>query len=60
MKPKDLQHLTDAEIDKKAVEARRAYMRKYRQRPGFKERQKEYNRRYWARKALAVEEANSK
>ena len=57
MKPKDLQHLTDAEIAEKARKAQREYMREYRRRAEFKERNAEYQRNYWARKALEAEAA---
>lgn len=60
MKPKDLQHLTDAEIAEKARKAQREYMREYRKRPGFKERNRDHQRSYWARRALKAEAANNK
>lgn len=42
-----------------AKAARREYMKEYRQRPGNKERQKEYNRKYWERKAKEAEGGES-
>ncbi len=54
-----LDKLTDAELTEKAKKARRNYMRKYRQRPGYKEKNAEYQKRYWARRALR-ESANEK
>ncbi len=50
-----LDKLTDAELTEKAKKGRREYMRKYRQRPGYKERNAEYQRNYWARQALKAE-----
>lgn len=50
-----LDKLTDAEIAEKAKQAQREYMREYRKRPGFKERNRENQRRYWARQALKAE-----
>ncbi|NMA23967.1 MAG: hypothetical protein GX938_10740 [Spirochaetales bacterium] len=52
-----LKNLTDEELIEKAKEGRREYMRKYRQRPGYKERNADYQRNYWARKALEAEAA---
>lgn len=59
MKKRDLSKLTDAELIEKAKKGRREYMRKYRQRPGYKEKNAEYQKRYWARRALR-ESANEK
>ncbi len=47
--------LTDAEMNELARKARREYMREYRQRPEVKKKTAEYQKRYWAKKALEAE-----
>lgn len=49
-----LNKLTGAEINELAKEARRQYMKEYRQRPGYAERNRKYQRDYWRRKGLKL------
>ncbi len=49
---KMINKLTDAEMNELARKARREYMREYRQRPEAKKKIAEYQKRYWAKKAL--------
>jgi len=48
----------DKKLDEKAKEVKAAYMKNYRKRPGVREKQIEYERKYWRKKAKELEQAD--